>query len=380
MTDSAPSGTGSFSLRERWLGIRDRLLASPRFHRFAARIPGVRSLARKRAGALFDLCAGFVYSQVLFATVESGLIDELSKGPQSEEALSRRLELSPDATLRLLNAAISLRLVTRRDGGMYGLGELGAALNGAPGVTDMVRHHSLLYRDLVDPLALLRGQGRPTELESYWAYVAREDASAVGDAISAPYSELMAASQPFVAEEVLNAYPIDRHRHVLDVGGGTGAFLRCVAERAPDIEMTLFDLPSVAEQAKVVFEQHGLSARAKSFGGSFFDDPLPRGADLITLIRVLYDHPDEAALKILRGVRDALPAGGTLLLAEPMAGTRNAEASGDAYFGFYLLAMNGGRPRSDEDFAELLKRAGFAEIRPLRTNRPLFARAIVARA
>ena len=40
----------------------------------------------------------------------------------------------------------------------------------------------------------------------------------------------------------------------------------------------------------------------------------------------------------------ALPPGGTLLLAEPMAGTPGAEPVGDAYFGFYLLAMGSGRP------------------------------------
>ena len=47
-----------------------------------------------------------------------------------------------------------------------------------------------------------------------------------------------------------------------------------------------------------------------------------------------------------RGPPGALPADGTLLLAEPMAGSRGAEPVGDAYFGFYLLAMGSGRPRT----------------------------------
>ena len=63
---------------------------------------------------------------------------------------------------------------------------------------------------------------------------------------------------------------------------------------------------------------------------------------------MLHDHDDAAALALLRAARAALPPDGTLLLAEPMAGTPGAEPMGDAYFGFYLLAMGSGRPRTAE--------------------------------
>jgi demethylspheroidene O-methyltransferase len=65
-------------------------------------------------------------------------------------------------------------------------------------------------------------------------------------------------------------------------------------------------------------------------------------------VRVVHDHDDERVLALLRAVRAALPPGGTLLLAEPMAGTPGAQAMGDAYFGFYLLAMGSGRPRTPQ--------------------------------
>ena len=49
---------------DRWRGFRDFLLSSRRFQRFAAAFPPTRPIARRRASALFDLCAGFVYSQI----------------------------------------------------------------------------------------------------------------------------------------------------------------------------------------------------------------------------------------------------------------------------------------------------------------------------
>jgi demethylspheroidene O-methyltransferase len=137
----------------------------------------------------------------------------------------------------------------------------------------------------------------------------------------------------------------------------------------------LFDLPPVAERARVRLAEAGVEVQAH--GGSFLDDPLPRGADVISLVRVIHDHDDGAAMAILSAARDALPPGGALLLAEPMAGTRGAESVG-AYFSFYLLAMGSGRPRSAPELHAMLRRAGFASSREIATRMPMLTRLIAA--
>jgi demethylspheroidene O-methyltransferase len=141
----------------------------------------------------------------------------------------------------------------------------------------------------------------------------------------------------------------------------------------------LFDLPGVVPVAREAFAAHGLGARSTVHGGDFTRDPLPTGADIATLIRVIYDHPDARALTILRAVHRALPPGGTLLLAEPMAGAPGAPRMGDAYFGFYLLAMRGGRSRTASDLTELMQAAGFEQVRELPTPIPLQVGVLVAR-
>ena len=73
-----------------------------------------------------------------------------------------------------------------------------------------------------------------------------------------------------------------------------------------------------------------------------------------------------------------LCGGGTLLIAEPMAQTPGAERSGDAYFGFYLLAMGTGRPRSVAEIRAMLHAAGFGQVRTRRTALPLVACVITA--
>jgi demethylspheroidene O-methyltransferase len=109
-------------------------------------------------------------------------------------------------------------------------------------------------------------------------------------------------------------------------------------------------------------------------------DTLPTGADIASLVRVIHDHDDERASTILSSIRRALPTGGTLVLAEPMSGTPGAEAMGDAYFGFYLLAMGRGQARTAEQLSDLLKKAGFGKIRLLPTRIPLQVRMLVAEA
>jgi len=364
---------------DRWLALRDRLLARRSFQRWAAAFALTAPVARTRARALFDLVAGFVYSQVLLACVQLQVFDLLASGPMSVAALAHRIGLSVDACERLVAAAVSLRLLERRSDDRIGLGALGAPMVGNAALAAMVQHHGALYADLRDPVALLRGEGPARALAGYWPYA---DASAPGDLSGdsvAAYSALMSASQPLVADEILDAYPLAGHRRLLDVGGGEGAFLASAAARAPSLELVLFDLPAVAERARRRCAASGLPRRMTIVGGSFLTDPLPTGADIASLVRVIHDHDDATALHILRAVRRALPDHGCLLLAEPMAATPGAQAMGDAYFGFYLLAMGRGRARTVSELTALLHAAGFDRVQPRKTRMPLQTGLLVAR-
>lgn len=353
------------SWRERWIVWRNSWLADPAFQAWAAGFPLTRGIVRRDAARLFDRVAGFVYSQTILACVETGLLECLRAGPVSPEEFAAAADLPAKGALRLLKAASALGLAESLPRDCYALGPQGAALLGNPGIAAMVRHHRLLYRDLADPVALLRsGRG---ELSRYWDYGSPDADS------SAAYSALMAASQPIVAAQIVKAYDFGRHTHLLDVGGGEGVFVRTVGARWPKLSLSLFDLPHVADRTRSM-----LSESVAVTGGSFVDDPLPKGADIITLVRILHDHDDPKAAALLQSVHEALPRGGTLLVAEPMAETPGAEAMGEAYFGFYLTAMGSGRPRTAPEIGEMMLRAGFASYQMVPTDLPLIAQAIVA--
>lgn len=382
----------STSWRMRWIGWRNRLFASPRFQRQAAAFPLTRPVTRARAERVFNLVAGFAYSQVLAACVEAGLLDLLAQGPCTTADAARTAAIGEPAAERLLRAAASLGLAESVGSANWMLGGEGAALLGNPGALAMIRHHALLYADLADPLALLRADRQtPTALSDFWTYARAsatgnvppgrlDDSQKANKPAATAYSALMAASQAMVSEQLIGAYRFNRHRAMLDVGGGTGAFVRAVGTAAPALRLGLFDLPDVVSGAESTLARDALiGPRLTLHKGSFLHDSLPRGHDLITLVRILHDHDDEPALHLLRAVRDALPPGGTLLIGEPMAGATGGQAMGDAYFGLYLWAMGSGRPRRPAELGAMLRSAGFRAWKVVPTHLPLVCGAIVAR-
>lgn len=362
------------ALSDRWYTWRNRLLADPAFHRRARRNPLMRLVARRRARQLFDLCAGFVYSQVLTTCVQLDVFQLLADGPRDQDWISKQTGLASEPLHTLLRSAVSLNLLEERGAGVFGLGIHGATIRANPGITSMVEHHAFLYRDLKDPLAMLKRVDEETLLSRFWDYSHRQ-----ADAQSqSTYTELMRASQAIVAEQILECFSLRDYQRILDVGGGDGTFLRSVAASAPDLDRVLFDLPSVVEQCR---QRPDDAPRAiECHAGNLFTDQLPTGSDIVTLIRVVHDHDDDDALRLLRRCHDALPSGGTLLLAEPMAVEVVGDPASDAYFGFYLQAMRQGRPRTRTELTALLQQAGFCRIREAKTHLPMLVRMLVARA
>ncbi|MEM7211042.1 MAG: methyltransferase dimerization domain-containing protein, partial [Pseudomonadota bacterium] len=172
-------------------------VASPDFQRWAATSWFTRAFAKRDSERVYDLVAGFVYSQTLLACTELGVLSTLQRGPASARLLAMRHGLPEDRMSALCQAAASVGLMARRRDGSYRLGRLGAAVIGVPGLEQMIRHHKVFYRDISDPVALLRGETDP-ELSHFWPYVMGADRAANAET-AAEYSALMATSQVLVA-------------------------------------------------------------------------------------------------------------------------------------------------------------------------------------
>lgn len=364
-------------LRTLWLNFRDRCFSSERFHEGALNFPLTRPVVRHKQAELFDIVSGFVNSQVLYLCVELDLFAEIPRHNHTIETLSDTIGFEFDPTKRLVEAAAALKLLELSDD-IIRLGELGVIVAQDAGIRAMVLHHKAFYADMADPKKLLMSKRGGTELEKFWTYAtAEKPASAKAEDI-APYTTLMAESQRMVAREIAAAVNFSDAKTLLDVGGGAGAFLEVIGQKAPHLNLRLFDLPPVAAKAEQRFASNGMAERFEATGGSFFDDPLPKGADMISLVRILHDHDDDAAMAILKAVYDALPIHGAILIAEPMKMGGTARRMSQVYFNFYLWCMASGRPRSPKKLMEMLESTGFRVDRQIPTRAPLITSAIIA--
>ncbi|MDW4499421.1 methyltransferase [Sulfitobacter sp. D35] len=324
-------------------------------------MPFARRIARREGAEIFDLLQGFVAAQVLTALVELDLLDRLLEGPMTGEQAARLSSVPTERMSRLLNAGVALGLLKRTKARRYALTMRGAVVPGVPGLQEMIRHNLVLYRDLADPVALLRGDA-DTEMRRFWPYVFGQSGD-VPDAVAERYSSLMADSQALVAEDTVRAVGTLNARVWLDVGGGAGAFLSRVLREDARIEAILFDLPGVMPSAETFLTRAGLRSRVRLQPGNFREDPLPDGADVISLVRVLYDHSDDTVRDLLARVFAALPRGGRLVISEPMSGGERPDPACDVYFAFYTMAMGSGTLRAQTRIAAMCGEAGFADIR-----------------
>ena len=138
---------------------------------------------------------------------------------------------------------------------------------------------------------------------------------------------------------------------VVDVGGGTGAMLAELLRKWPHLQGTLVDFPRTVALAGEILQTTGVADRVTVVGQSFFD-PLPAGADLYLLRKVLSDFPDREAKLLLTRCRDAArPAGRVLILG-------GVVPDGTARPISIEMVLLGGKRRTVSEFKELADEVG----------------------
>jgi hypothetical protein len=184
--------------------------------------------------------------------------------------------------------------------------------------------------------------GRP-----FWEDLeANPDVAASFDALMGP------AGHGIPDAEVLVSGGWDTVRTVVDVGGGTGSLLAEILRARPSVRGMLVDLPATVARSHQTFQEAGVADRCTVVGQSFFD-PLPAGADLYLLKKVLDDWPDREATALLRRCAEAArPSGRVVVL-----GGVTPEGS-DPSPELLMMVLVGGKSRSLVEFGRLAREAG----------------------
>ncbi|HEX3448081.1 MAG TPA: methyltransferase [Isosphaeraceae bacterium] len=303
------------------------------------------------------MVAGYFVSQAIYVAAELGIADRLAEGPRRAEEIARDVGAHERSLYRLLRALASVGVFAEDADGRFSLTPLADLLRSdVPGsqratIQMMVGQFYDAWRGLLETVRTGRSSFEKLHGRPFFESLA-------DDPIQAQiFDDAMTARNDRKTQAMLVAYDLTGVRVLADVGGGNGSTLVTVLKQYPEMQGILFDQPGVVERARGRIEREGLTGRCQLVPGSFLES-VPSGAGAYLLRHILHNWDDEHVVEILSRVREAMGKGARLLIVDRII-TRGNEPLFGKLMDLNMLVMLGGVERTEEEFRDLFRRAGF---------------------
>jgi demethylspheroidene O-methyltransferase len=315
-------------------------------------------------GLLSLLYHGKKALDLVAAASEVGIVARLDQGPATLRELCEETRGVPNRLYKLMDGLESLGLVVRTQPeddillARYHAPEpLGPAIQAVLGPESIEKDRDgYPWQETFGRLPeILRAEHSPKGFS--WPPSTEEQV--------AEFERSMAAGAPPIVEALTlvsgDVFGKRGGTRWLDVGGGDGVVAEALLATQEHLRADVFNLPAVAPLVQSRAEK--LSHNRLGFvGGDFLAEPLPKGYDVISFVRVLHDWPADRARTLIEKAYEALPSGGTIVICEEF---RSAERLAIQFFWTYFLVGVDScvsRLRERSWYEEALTRAGFRDI------------------
>jgi hypothetical protein len=187
---------------------------------------------------------------------------------------------------------------------------------------------------------------------------------------SAIFNDAMTTlSVPAIAA-ALEAYDFSRYGTIVDVAGGHGEVLLSILKANPKAKGILAEVDHVVQGALPRIEAAGLKQRCDAVVCDFFK-AAPAGGDAYVMKHIIHDWDDARALLILKNIATVMgDKKGHVVLLESVIPEGPTPDFGK-FLDIEMLALPGGKERTQKEFAELFAAAGFRLTRVVPTASPL---------
>jgi len=166
--------------------------------------------------------------------------------------------------------------------------------------------------------------------------------------------------------EALDGYDFSKIQHVCDVGGGQVHLLCSLLVKYPHLKGSVLELDTVIKNKELLWgKKMGVENRCTYVAGDMFDD-VP-AADAYIMKMILHDWSDDECIKILSNIYRRVSNGGTVFIAEHLVpGPEKPHFS--KLFDIHMMCVASGKERTAEEYADLLKRAGWKFTKTLHSH------------
>jgi len=321
--------------------------------------------------ALLQLIVGKWAMQAVYAAAELGIADRLKQGPRASADIASDCGTDGDATYRLMRALSNIGVLEEREGRVFALTPIGEFLRAdVPGsLRGYARFvgYAPTWRAWGEMMHSVRtGQPAAEHVfgESLFDWYAKHLEE------SAVFDDAMTALSRLESEAVVAAFDFPGISTLADVGGGRGYLLATILKARPSMKGILFDLPHVVAGDPPLLREHGVEQRIRVESGSFLETA-PEGADAVIMKHILHDWNDDDSIRILRNCHRVLPERGRVLVVEAVVPPPGQPGWAKLLDLEMLVLTPRGRERTEEEFAELLRKGGFRQTRVVPTTSPV---------
>jgi O-methyltransferase domain/Dimerisation domain len=321
--------------------------------------PGIGNVAPN--AALVQMAMSYARSRMVCAAARLGVADALENEERSVDQLAEVCQADADALYRLLRALAGIGITEETTPGRFRLTPLGQPLRKDDPQSAWAA--VIFWGDLLaDEWSLLTEcvragkparEVRPPGVLSRWSQ--EPEANAIFRAVMGT-----APAQDYIP--IAKAWDFSGAKVVADLGGGGGALIHAVLELYPQVRGMLVDLEPSIEAAGPRFATGEIGSRCELIAADLTQS-VPPGADVYMLKHVLHGSDDAKAIGILRNCRAVMPENGALLIIEFILPPRVTRADLNLEIRLMsdlnMLAVTGGRERSEPEWKALLEAAGF---------------------
>jgi len=183
--------------------------------------------------------------------------------------------------------------------------------------------------------------------------------------LGALFNEAMTSLSTMDSPAVVEAYAFDGIESICDVAGGHGLLLAKILEQRPAMRGALYETKSVLAGA-ANGPLKPFADRCSFLSGDMFES-VPAGFDAYIMKHIIHDWPDAACLKILKACREGVQSGGRLLIVDHVIEDSPRSIVGKI-LDIEMLLFPGGMERTEQQFRDLLARAGWNLTRVIPTR------------
>jgi hypothetical protein len=310
---------------------------------------------------LVEMAMAYSRSRMLCAAARLGVADALGDEVRSVGYLARKCEADANALYRLLRALGSIGVTEETTPEHFRLTPFGKPLR--RDVPQSVWPAVVFWADLLaDEWSLLTEcvrTGKPAFQVRDPKIASRFSQDAGSGSI---FRAVMGTAPVEDYAPIAEAWDFSHANVVADLGGGGGSLILAVLELNSHLRGMLVDLAPSVNAARTRFAEEDPSSRCELIAADLMQS-VPAGADVYMIKHVLHGRPDADAVTILKNCRAVIPQKGSLLIVEfilpPLVSHADPQLEGHLMSDLNMLAVTGGKERSEREWRMLLEAAGF---------------------